>query len=353
MAIILNAPALAQLKGAIERAERIVITAHHNPDGDALGSTLGLWHTLRSMGKSAQVLLPNGFPDFLAWLPGADTVVRYTHGAERARQMLNGADILFCLDFNTFARAEMMSADLAASPALKVLVDHHPSPESTFDISFSFPQVSSTCELVYELLAALYGPSCVGAQAALCLYTGIMTDTGSFCYACNSPRTFEVAGALVATGIRVDRVQSMVYNNFSVSRMRMIGHSLLNKMVVLRRKTAYIALTMEEQEQFAHRVGDTEGLVNLPLSMKGVAFAALFVQRPDFVKVSLRSRGDFPVNEFAAKHFNGGGHTNAAGGKSFRPLAETLALFEQQVEQIDDPRLLDFKNVYVGLNDAL
>ncbi|MBQ9469994.1 MAG: bifunctional oligoribonuclease/PAP phosphatase NrnA [Bacteroidales bacterium] len=353
MATILNVHDVAQLKRAIERADRIVITAHHNPDGDALGSALGLWHTLARMGKPAQVLLPNGFPDFLAWLPGTTSVVRYTHGPDRARQMLNEADVLFCLDFNTFSRAEMMADGLAASPAYKVLVDHHPHPDACFDLSFSFPLVSSTCELVYELLSALYGSSCVGREAALCLYTGIMTDTGSFCYACNSPRTFHVAGELVATGIRVDRVQSMVYNNFSAMRMRMIGHSLLNKMVVLPHKTAYIALTMEEQERFAHRVGDTEGLVNLPLSIKGVAFAALFVQRPDFVKVSLRSRGDFPVNEFAAQHYNGGGHPNAAGGKSFSPLPATLASFEQQVAQLSDPRLLGFRNTYVGMDAEL
>lgn len=337
---------VAKLAVAIETASRIVITAHHNPDGDALGSTLGLWHTLRSKGKECTVLLPNGFPNFLSWMPGAESVVRYTHGADRAQRMLNQADIVFCLDFNTFARTEMMSDSLAKSPATKVLVDHHPSPDSTFDIAFSHPEKSSTCEVVYELLAALYGSGCIGREAAICLYTGIMTDTGSFCHACNSARTFQIAGELVGTGIRVDKINSLVYNNFSPNRMRMMGHCLLNKLVMLPHKTAYIALTMAEQEQFSHQVGDTEGLVNYPLSIKGVAFSALFVERPEFVKVSLRSRGEFPVNEFSARLFNGGGHTNAAGGKSYRPLAETLALFEEQVRAIDDPRLLDFKNTY-------
>lgn len=344
--MMLNPQTVSQLRAAIERANRIVITAHHNPDGDALGSTLGLWHTLRNRAKDCTVLLPNGFPNFLAWMPGADSVVRYTHGADVAQRLLNEADIVFCLDFNTFARTEMMATALEQTPAFKVLVDHHPLPDSTFGIAFSYPEASSTCELVYELLFALYGAGCVGQDAALCLYTGIMTDTGSFCHACNSARTFQIAGELVATGIRVDKLHSLVFSNFSINRMRMMGHCLLNKLVMLPHKTAYIALSMAEQEQFSYQVGDTEGLVNYPLSIKGVAFSALFVERPDFVKVSLRSRGEFPVNEFSAKHYNGGGHMNAAGGKSYRSFAETLEHFEQQVKELDDLRLLNFKNTY-------
>lgn len=344
----LDSRAIERLKLAINNANGIVITTHHNPDGDAIGSALGLQHALNSMGIVSNVVTPNGFPDFLAWLPGTKNVTRYTREKENASQLIQNAQLIFCLDFNSNSRTELMHEELDKASAIRVLIDHHPNPDSNFDVVFSSTEVSSTAELVFEVATALYGPQCINHNAAECLFTGIMTDTGSFSYACSHQRTFAIAGELIAKGVKVEQQQSLVFNNFSANRVRMVGHCLANKMKVMpKHKAAYITLSLDEQKQYNYQIGDTEGLVNYPLSIKGIAFSAIFVEREEFVKISLRSRGSFPVNEFANKYYNGGGHTNAAGGKSFKNLEETIAEFEKLVNEIDDDRLLNYKNIYI------
>lgn len=320
----------AELRKLVGNSKNIVITTHHNPDGDAIGSVLGLYHGFKQVGVESRMVTPNGFPEFIGWMPGAEQIVRYSEKKELAAELLGNADIIFCLDFNGFRRTETLEAVISKATGKKVLIDHHPNPENFFDIQFSRIQVSSTAELVYEVLTGCYGSNALNADVALSLFVGIMTDTGSFSYGCSWGNTFHVAGELIARGVSVEWVQGLVYNNFSVSRMRLVGYSLHQKMRVFpEHRAAYISLTRDELKQFDYKMGDTEGLVNYPLSIKGIVFSVLFVEHDTFVKVSLRSRGSFPVNLFSQKHFNGGGHTNAAGGKSFVSLTETETLFER------------------------
>jgi len=318
-----------EFKNLLESSKSIVITTHHNPDGDAVGSVLGLYHTLKSIGYPVIAITPNGFPEFLSWMPGSDQVIRYSEQKYNAVNYILSADTIICLDFNGFKRTEEMSDVLMQSKAKKVLIDHHPQPESKFDLQFSFVEVSSTAELVYEVLSSCFGDNVVTLDAAICLFVGIMTDTGSFSYACSRGRTFQISGDLIAKGVDVEKVQGLVYNNFTADRMRLLGFSLNDRMKVYPEyKSACISLTKEDLKNFKHKIGDTEGFVNLPLSIKGVIFSVLFVEHDSFIKVSLRSRGTFPVNTVSQNHFNGGGHKNAAGGKAFMSLKDAEFLFE-------------------------
>jgi len=320
---------LAEFKNLLDSSKRIVITTHHNPDGDAVGSALGLYHALNSFGYPVTVVTPNGFPEFLSWIPGTEQVVRYSDQKSNAVSSILNADTIICLDFNGFKRTEEMGDVLMRANGKKILIDHHPMPEDNFDLQFSYTEVSSTAELVYEILTSCFAHDIVNTNAAICLFVGIMTDTGSFSYACSRGRTFQIAGELISKGVDVEKVQGAVYNNFSTDRMRLMGFSLNEKMKVFPEyKSAYISLTKEDLKQFKHKMGDTEGFVNLPLSIKGIVFSVLFVEHDTFVKISLRSRGSFPVNVVSQKHFNGGGHINAAGGKTFMSLAETEVFFE-------------------------
>lgn len=318
-----------EFKNILDSSKSIVLTTHYNPDGDAVGSILGLFHALRSKGYPVLAVTPNGFPEFLSWMPGAEGVVRYSDQKIIAVESIQSADTIICLDYNGFKRTEEMGEYLQQSKGKKILIDHHPSPEDEFDLQFSYTEVSSTCELIYEVLSSSFTNDIVTTDSAICLFVGIMTDTGSFSYACSRGRTFQIAGELISKGIDVEKVQGLVYNNFSAERMKLMGFSLNEKMKVFPEyKAAYISLTKEELKRFKNKMGDTEGFVNLPLAIKGIVFSVLFVEHDSFVKVSLRSRGSFPVNSVSQKHFNGGGHTNAAGGKAFMSLSQTESYFE-------------------------
>lgn len=315
-------------------AKRVVITSHHNPDGDAIGSVLGLYYILYNMGIKAKMISPNAFPDFLAWLPGSDDIILYTKKKNTANRVIQEADLIFALDYNGFARLEDMQEVVAKSKAKKILIDHHPYPENSFDEMLSEVNASSTAELVYELAVLVGGDKAVCLNAATCLFTGMMTDTGSFSYACSRPRTFEIVAKLIEEGVSIENAQHKVYNNFSESRMKLLGYSLCNKMKVFPDyNAAFISLTRKELKEYSYTIGDTEGLVNYPLSIKGIVFSALFVENGDFIKVSLRSRGDFPVNIVSQKYYSGGGHKNAAGGKSFSTLEKTESQFELVLQE--------------------
>jgi len=323
---------LNDLKRAIDCSRSIVITTHHNPDGDAIGSVLGLYHVLKAKGINAHMVTPNGFPDFLGWLPDADKIVHYSRNKKGVEDLLTNADLLFCLDFNGFKRVEDMAEALEKSPAKRVLIDHHPEPESPFHISISYTEVSSTAELVYEVVEQLYGEKAITYESAVSLYTGIMTDTGSFSYACSRERTFAIAGKLIAKGVIVEEVQGLVYNNFSETRMRLLGYSLAERMKVYpEHRAACIWLTRSDLNRFKHQIGDTEGFVNYPLSIKGIIFSVLFTENDGFVKVSLRSRGNFAANTFSKLYYQGGGHKNAAGGKAFMSMDEVVKQFEELI----------------------
>ncbi|MDI3527186.1 MAG: bifunctional oligoribonuclease and phosphatase NrnA [Tenuifilum sp.] len=321
---------LELLKEELTQAKKIILTSHYNPDGDAIGSVLGLYHVLKQQGLNAAMVSPNDFPTFLSWLPDASNILIFSKDKLRVEQTFREADLVICLDFNGYKRVEGMSYLLEETKAKRVLIDHHPEPESPFDIKFSFTEVSSTAELVYEIASQLFGDNAINYNSAVSIFTGIMTDTGSFSYACSRERTFEIAGKLIAKGIKVEDIQSNVYNNFSENRMKLLGFSLAERMKVFPEfKAAYIWLTKNDLKKFKYQIGDTEGFVNYPLSINGINFSVLFTENDSYVKVSLRSRGNFPANEFSKKYYNGGGHKNAAGGKSFVSMDETLKQFEE------------------------
>jgi len=317
----------------LHNSGRVVLTTHHNPDGDALGSLLGMHFILNEIGVASSMLVPNSFPEFLAWLPGANNIIIHSKQRDLAESLLNEADLVVSLDYNGARRLEDMAEPFERSKGRRVLVYHHPNPESPFDIEFSYINVSSTAELVYELGCALLGDKPISYNAAVNIFVGIMTDTGSFSFAIPSPRTFEISGKLVEVGVNVEDIQRQVYSTFSEGRMRLLGFALSEKMKVFpQHRAAFISLSKEEMKRFNYSIGDTEGLVNYPLSVKGIVFSALFTENSSFIKVSLRSKGNFSVNEFCSKHFNGGGHRNAAGGKSFVSLTDTETYFEKLLE---------------------
>lgn len=313
----------------LEEKSDVLITTHYNPDGDAIGSSLALYHFLSSLGIKSTVLIPNELPSFLQWMPGVDDAVIYVENSEIADNLLDSADLIFCMDYNGLGRVKLFTDQLRAANAIRILIDHHVQPENDFDLIFSEIGVSSTSELLYQIIQETGHVASITKEMAECLFVGIMTDTGSFSFACNRPETFEIAANLIKTGLDVEKVHRMVYDTYSESRMRLLGHCLSTNMKILpEHATAYIWLTKEDLEKYDYQQGDTEGVVNYALSIENVAVAALFTERDDRVRVSLRSKGEFSVNEFARAHFNGGGHRNAAGGDVFKNMPETLAWFE-------------------------
>jgi phosphoesterase RecJ-like protein len=317
------------LKKLLAEKSNVLITTHYNPDGDAIGSSLALYHFLASQGISSKVLIPNELPTFLQWMPGLKEAVIYVNDPDIGKVLISTADLIFCMDYNGLDRVKLFTNELRASNATRVIIDHHIQPENEFDLIFSIIKVSSTSELLHQILSEAGYSSGITKDMAECLFVGIMTDTGSFSFACNRPETFEIAANLIKTGMDVEKVHRMVYDTYSESRMRLLGHCLGSNMKVLPEfATAYIWLTKEDLEEYDYQQGDTEGVVNYALSIQNVAVAALFTERGDRIRVSLRSKGEFSVNEFARAHFNGGGHRNAAGGDIFKNMPDTLAWFE-------------------------
>lgn len=313
----------------LSEASSVAILTHTNPDGDAIGSSLALALALKKKGKDAQVIIPDGLPDFLRWLPGIELSTTFAYKKEKATAIIENADLIFCLDFNDPKRLNGVEESLKASKARKILLDHHQEPADFTDLTISETWRGSVGEMVYIFLDELYDGALLDQDIATCLYTAIMTDTGNFSYASNYPEIFQVVGELMKYGIEKDRIYSKVYDAFTEDRMRLQGYALQEKMVVLPKyHTAYISLTNDELRRFNHRKGDTEGFVNIPFSVKGVRFTALFIEKKDLVRASFRSRGSFPVNRVASEHYHGGGHVNAAGGDSLLSMGETLANFE-------------------------
>ena len=313
----------------LQNAAKVAILTHTNPDGDAIGSSIALALALRKKGLDAQVIIPDGLPDFLRWLPGIELSTTFAYKKEKASEIVSEADLIFCLDFNDPKRLGGVADLLEASSAKKILIDHHQDPLSFTDLAITDTSRGSVGEMIYLFLTGLFSRDILDKDIASCLYVAIMTDTGNFTYASSYPGVFHIAGDLVECGIDKDSIYSKVYDAFSEDRMRLQGYSMQEKMVVLPQfHTAYISLTEDELKQFNHRKGDTEGFVNIPFGIKGILFTALFIEKKDLIRVSFRSRGNFPVNKVASEHFRGGGHTNAAGGDSFISMEETLAKFE-------------------------
>lgn len=329
------------LTSNIRRAKHILIITHQNPDGDAIGSSLGLFHALKNFGVEPVVVVPNDFPAFLKWMPASDKILVYERQKEVIKNILAESPFIFFLDFNDITRIGKMKDDVEKTNGFSILVDHHPYPENFANIVISDVSVSSTAELVFKLVQEVLGNQFINKSVAECLYAGIMTDTGSFSYNSSRPETYEILSKLLSHGVDKDLIYSMVYDNFSADRLKLLGYCLDQKMVVLPEfGAAYISLTNEEKKKYNFQPGDSEGFVNYPLTVSGVFFSAFFMENGKRVKISFRSKGNFPVNHFASKYFHGGGHRNAAGGESDLPLDQTIERFVELIKVYFE----DFKN---------
>lgn len=322
---------LVELKNHIFTSSPVVITTHHKPDGDAMGSSLGLHRVLSRAGISATVLSPSEFPAFLSWMHGSDEVIDYIRNPLKGTSVLNSAGLIFCLDFNDPRRVEKMQGALENAQAPRVLIDHHLDPKiNFFKWAFSNPEIGSTCELIVHLLNHLGLGELIDREAAECFYAGIMTDTGSFRFNSVTPSTHKIVADLLKAGARNDYVHEMIYDTFSEWRLRFLGHMLNKCMEVLPQHHAVIfRATRSDMDQYHHESGDLEGIVNYGLSMSGIQVAALFSERDGLVKISFRSKGDFSVKDIAEAHFDGGGHRNAAGGRSTSGLDEAIGRFKR------------------------
>lgn len=325
-----------------ERAEKIVIVTHVSPDGDAIGSSLGLWHFLDSQEKTVNVIVPNAFPDFLRWMPGAKDIIRYDKYKEFADKLIAEADVICCLDFNALSRIDEVAGAVAASKGRKLMIDHHLNPEGFCRIVISHPEISSTSELVFRLICRLGYFEDITKEGAECIYTGMMTDTGGFTYNSNNREIYYIISELLSKGIDKDEIYRKVYNTYSEGRLRLMGYVLYDKMQVFPQfNAALIWLTKEEQKKFQYIKGDTEGFVNIPLSVKNVVFSVFLREdtEKNMIKVSLRSVGTFPCNKVAAEFFNGGGHLNASGGEFYGKMDEAIERFKQALVKYEDQLL--------------
>lgn len=323
---------LSEIKEELSNKKNIVITTHTNPDGDAIGSSLGLFHYLKKKGHNVVAVVPNEFPDFYNWMPGSDKILVFQHQANQVRTHLSNADIVFCLDYNTEKRTGILCDDLMKVEAPKILIDHHLSPDEHFVYKLSDTKASSTGELVYDFIEMLGDADLIDQTIGTCIYTSLLTDTGSFSYAIHSKRPFEIASQLVDKGIDIEKIRRLVYDTFSENRIRLLGYCLTERLVVMEDcRAAYIYLSKEDLKKFNYQIGDTEGVVNYPLSMKRINFAILITEKNGQVRLSFRSKGDFSVDKFARTYFDGGGHSNAAGGTSKKSMDETIKLLRSYI----------------------
>ncbi len=325
----MNLEIIKAIDALLQAPQRIVIVPHKNPDGDAVGSTLALCHYLNNLGQQATVIAPNDFPNFLKWLPKSEEIVIFEKDASTAKELIANATVIFTLDFNHLGRIGQLQTHLEAATATFVMIDHHQEPADYAHIMYSDVSMSSTCEMVFNVLEGLNGLDRITPEIAICLYTGIMTDTGSFKYASTSSRTHTVAAKLIEKGANNSLAHHKVYDTNSPSRLHLLGCALKNMVILEEYSTAYITLSQEELDANNFKKGDTEGFVNYGLTLDGIVFAVIFIENKEegIIKISLRSEGDFSVNEFARAHFNGGGHNNASGGRSEMSLEETTAYF--------------------------
>ena len=318
-----------------ERADKIVIVSHVSPAGDAIGSSLGLYHFLDSQDKIVNVIVPNAFPDFLRWMPGSKDILLYDRYKEFADKLIMEADVICCLDFNALKRIDEMADIVASSPGRKIMIDHHLNTEDFCRITVSHPEISSTSELVFRLICRMGYFSDISKEGAECIYTGMMTDTGGFTYNSNNREIYFIISELLSKGIDKDDIYRKVYNTYSESRMRLMGYVLSNMRVYKDYISALISLTKDEQGKFDYIKGDSEGFVNIPLSIKNVCFSCFLREDTEkkMIKISLRSVGKFPCNQLAAEFFNGGGHLNASGGEFYGTMEEAVKVFEQALEK--------------------
>ena len=318
------------IKIQLATPKKITIIPHRNPDGDAMGSTLGLYHILKQLQHNVVVIAPNEFPDFLAWLPESKDVLIFERSFDTCKTILEQSDIIFTLDFNALHRTgDQMENVLKTFTATSIMIDHHQAPNDYATYTFSDTAYGSTCQMVYDFIYQLGYENLLNKTVATCLYTGIVTDSGSFRFPKTTSATHKCVADLIDKGINNSEIHNLLFDNSSYNRLLLLGKALQNLKMLPEYKTTYITLTQDELNEFGHQKGDTEGIVNYGLSIKGIDFTAIFIENKEegIIKISLRSQGNFDVNQFAKIHFNGGGHINAAGGKSFLSLNETVQQF--------------------------
>ncbi|SFW25814.1 phosphoesterase RecJ domain-containing protein [Sinomicrobium oceani] len=325
---------IQELGEVLASPKNIVIVPHKNPDGDAIGAALAVYHYLNILGHNAVVISPNEYPDFLKWMPGSESVLKFDSKRKAAKSLIENADLIFTLDFNALDRVEDMKPTLKKSEAAFVMIDHHEQPDDYATYVYSDPKMGSTCEMIYHFIDTLGHRNKIDKNIATCLYTGIMTDSGSFRFPSTTSITHRVVADLMDRGAENSDIHSAVYDTNGLSRLHLLGCALKNLVLLEEYNTVYITLSRSELEQFGFKKGDTEGFVNYGLSLKDVRFSVIFIAdtQEDFIKISLRSVGDFSVNEVAREHFNGGGHINAAGGRSDLSMEETIAKFRELLD---------------------
>ena len=334
----MNTNEIEFLTNFLETPKQIAIIPHRNPDGDALGSTLGLYHVLKQLNHNVKVISPNEFPDFISWLPGADEVLIFERNHETCKKFLQNSNLIFTLDFNALHRTgEQMGTFLSTLSADFVMIDHHQMPDDYAKITVSDTSFGSTCELLYRFLQQLSLQKYINKDVATCIYTGIVTDSGSFKFTKTTGNTHRVVADLIDLGIDNPGIHNNLFSTSSYNRLQLLGRALEKLKVFPEHKTAYTWLSQKDLYEFNFQKGDTEGIVNYGLSINGIDLAAIFIENKDegIIKISFRSEGSFDVNEFSRNYFNGGGHINAAGGKSFDSMQETLSKFETILKEIN------------------
>ncbi len=317
------------LKNYLAEPRKAVILTHRNPDGDAIGSSLALYHLLRKMGHQPVVVCPSEYPSFLEWMDGVHEMVIYDADIDRAKEEVESGDIFFCLDFNALDRIDKVGEMILPLDKPKVMIDHHLEPEAFPNYLLSDTTASSTCELIYDFIGLMDWHAHLDIKIGECIFTGIVTDTGSFKYS-TSPKLYRTVAELVELGVNDYLLQDLITNSQEEKHLRLLGHCLYNRMEILEEyRTGIITLTKEDYARFDIQRGDTEGIVNYVLRIRGIIMAVFITEQPTIVKISLRSKGDFSVQEIAQKHFKGGGHKNASGGASFIGLKATIKKFRE------------------------
>lgn len=326
---------IQQAKILIKKAGTIAVLSHQGPDGDAVGSTLAMADFLQHLGKQVHVIYPDPFPDFLSWLHGAEKAISYSLQPKACEQIIAKSDLVLCLDFNQLKRLGPLAALVEASSARKIMIDHHPEPDLFADVTMSYPKLSSTSELVFRYICRSGYFDEMTKETAECVYTGMMTDTGAFTYNSNQSEMFFIISELLEKGVDKDAIYNKVFNTWSADRMRLMGFVLNERMKLFPEfGAAILNLSLNDLSGFNYQIGDTEGFVNIPLSIKGIFFSVFVREDVDKVKLSFRSQGAFPVNQVAASLFNGGGHVNAAGGEFYGTLEEALRILEHALPSL-------------------
>ena len=316
--------------------KKIAIIPHRGPDGDAMGSTLALYHFLLKNNHKPVVVSPNEFPDFLAWMPGSETVKIFEKDKENCTKILDETELIFTLDFNALHRTGEMEHVLAKLKTPFIMIDHHQKPDDYAAVTYSDTSFGSTCEMIYNFISFLGKRQDIDKTIGTCIYTGILTDSGSFRFPKTTGATHRIIAELIDLGVENTEIPTLLFDNSSFGRLQILGRALQNMKVITEHKTAYTTLTQDELNSFNYVKGDTEGIVNYGLSIKGIHFAAIFIENKEekIIKISFRSQGNFDVNQFARDHFQGGGHQNAAGGKSEVSMEETIDKFEDLVTKL-------------------